>query len=141
MSKSLGNSTTIRDALRRYDAPTIRLYLSLTQYRKPIHFKQSDLKRAAKLSRQIRNGLEDLSKAMEKHHGKETTTSLEAMISQFEDQFAKAMDDDFDSPVAVRRIVDFIERLRSLRLRGHCRQDLSTAIESLKKLSRILGSL
>ncbi len=43
MSKSLGNSFFVKDALNIYDGEIIRFYLLSTHYRAPLHFSEEDL--------------------------------------------------------------------------------------------------
>ena len=47
MSKSLGNFFTVRDAVGRYGAPALRLFLLGTHYRSPLNFTHSGLAAAA----------------------------------------------------------------------------------------------
>ncbi len=48
MSKSLGNSFFIKDALRVYDGEVLRFYLLSTHYRSPLNFNEEDLLQAKK---------------------------------------------------------------------------------------------
>ena len=48
MSKSIGNVVTIREALKKYDANTIRLFILSTHYRSPLDFRWELLDSAAK---------------------------------------------------------------------------------------------
>ncbi|MGX2981837.1 cysteine--tRNA ligase [Helicobacter sp. 23-1045] len=48
MSKSLGNSFFICDALKHYDGEILRYYLLNTHYRAPLHFSDDDLKNSKK---------------------------------------------------------------------------------------------
>jgi len=48
MSKSIGNVVTIREAFKKYDANTIRLFILSTHYRSPLDFRWELLDSAAK---------------------------------------------------------------------------------------------
>ena len=48
MSKSLGNSFFIKDALKAYDGEVLRFYLLSTHYRSPLNFNEEDLLQAKK---------------------------------------------------------------------------------------------
>jgi cysteinyl-tRNA synthetase len=48
MSKSLGNSFFVKDALRHYDGEVLRFYLLSTHYRSPLNFSEEDLLTAKK---------------------------------------------------------------------------------------------
>ena len=45
MSKSVGNLITVREAVERYSAAALRLYLLTTHYRKPLTFRDSEVAR------------------------------------------------------------------------------------------------
>ncbi len=60
MGKSLGNFTTVRDALEHYDGRAIRLWLLQTHYRKPVDFSQDALKASQKRLRRLHNAIADL---------------------------------------------------------------------------------
>lgn len=140
MSKSLGNFITIRDALSRYDVQALRFYFSLTHYRKPLDFSKSDLERAFRTSRSIRSSAERMKRAMASLHGDERDIGLDRMVSRFEARFTEAMDNDFDTEKAVKELVDFTHYLaRQLRLKRNSHRSFSKALESMTKLSGILG--
>jgi len=141
MSKSLGNSITIRDILTQYDLQTLRLFFSLTQYRKPIHFRRLDLEKGAKLSRRLRAQLAELEQASTHCRREDSAGSVNAMSLLFKERFVKAMDDDFDTETAVREVIAFADCLvKDLHLRRK-RQGFSNALELMAKLSSILGLL
>ncbi len=140
MSKSLGNFITIRDALARYDAQAIRFYFSLTHYRKPLDFRNSDLERAFRTSRSIRSSVDRMKRATALLQGDETDANLDRMVSRFETKFTRAMDNDFDTEKAVKELVNFAHHLvREFRLKRNIPRSFSVALESLTRLSDILG--
>jgi len=142
MSKSLRNSTAIRDALSRYDSQALRLYFSLTHYRKPLDFRSSDLEKAFRLSRSIRSSVEEMKRTVSSLRGDETDTDLDGTVSRFEARFIEAMDDDFDTEKALKELVDFTHNLaREFHLKRHGPRSFSMALKSLTKLSGILGIL
>jgi cysteinyl-tRNA synthetase len=54
MSKSLGNFTTIREMLRKYDADAFRLFVLLSHYSSSIDFSQASLEQAGRSLERIR---------------------------------------------------------------------------------------
>jgi len=54
MSKSLGNFTTIREMLGKYDADAFRLFVLLSHYSSPIDFSQASLEQAERSLERIR---------------------------------------------------------------------------------------
>ena len=99
MSKSLGNFRTIQDVLAQYSADAIRMFLLQTHYRSPIEFtgpnmdavKTATLRviRAAKKADDL-NGA-DMKQAMQ----------ADADLKPYYDDFVDAMNNDFNTPVAV----------------------------------------
>ncbi|MES2091350.1 MAG: cysteine--tRNA ligase [Pseudomonadota bacterium] len=97
MSKSLGNFFTIRDVLKRYDGETVRFFMLRVQYRSPFNFSDAGLDDA-------RNGLRRLYTAL-------NTVAVEAtpVVDWSHPQAARfkaAMDEDFNTPIAVSVLFD-----------------------------------
>jgi cysteinyl-tRNA synthetase len=59
MSKSLGNFSTIRSLLGRYDANTIRYFLLTNHYRMPVDFNDEALQAAENRTQKIRRAFEE----------------------------------------------------------------------------------
>ncbi len=113
MSKSLGNFFTVKEIFEKFPAPekvtaeVVRHFLLSTQYRGPIDFSDEAL-------RQARAGLNNfydlLLRLDEKTSSKETTDGdVKELLSKFAVAFEQAMDDDFNTPVALAEF----QRLRS----------------------------
>ena len=104
MSKSLGNFWTIRDALAETDgkfgegngAEVLRFFLLRTQYRSPISFNPSLIEDAQK-------GLVRLYEALRGKEGDGLPLDWEEPHAR---AFAEAMDDDFNTPVAVAKLFE-----------------------------------
>ena len=60
MSKSIGNVVTIREALKKYDANTIRLFILSTHYRSPLDFRWELLDNAAKSASRLTTAISRL---------------------------------------------------------------------------------
>ncbi len=117
MSKSLGNFFTIRDILDRYDAEIVRLFLLSTHYRSPIDFSDLNLKDA-------RAGLDrfyTMKEGMQKYlAGKSAPAIKPEDVIQAADRplyekilslpktFDEAMDDDFNTALAIGLIYDLV---------------------------------
>jgi cysteinyl-tRNA synthetase len=123
MSKSLGNFFTIRDVLQRYDGEVIRLFVLRAHYRSPLNYADTLLDDA-------RAGLLRLYTAL----SPDGTGAAEVDWSRPEAQrFRDAMDDDFNTPVAVAVLFDLAAALNRSR---------DAATESLLRgLAGILGLL
>jgi cysteinyl-tRNA synthetase len=117
MSKSLGNFFTIRAILDKYDAEIVRLFLLSTHYRSPIDFSDANLKDArAGLDRfytmkeGIKNFLDGKKKPAVKPEEviQAADRPLYAKILNLPNAFEEAMDDDFNTALAIGLIYDLV---------------------------------
>ncbi|PSB24599.1 cysteine--tRNA ligase [Stenomitos frigidus] len=108
MSKSLGNFRLTRDLLANYDPMAFRLFVLQAQYRKPIDF-TSDALDAAE------NGWKTLKEALQfgALFVALTAWSPEADVLEQEaiDRFNEAMDDDFNTPIALSVLFELAKDL------------------------------
>ncbi|OGO44617.1 MAG: hypothetical protein A2137_07430 [Chloroflexi bacterium RBG_16_58_8] len=98
MSKSLGNLVTIRDALQRFSADAVRIFVLSSYYRSPLTYSEEALEAAAR-------GAERLLRVVSRNEpagGK--GEALDA--KPYYDQFIEAMDDDFNTPQALAALFD-----------------------------------
>ncbi len=118
MSKSLGNFFTIREILNVYDAEVIRLFVLSSHYRSPIEFSQDQLRDAessidryystvARLDDVIAQALEAKAQRMQQA----AAEALENVLERFHLQFEEAMDDDFNTAIAVGHIFDLVREI------------------------------
>jgi cysteinyl-tRNA synthetase len=115
MSKSLGNFFTIKDILSKFDAEVVRFFLLSTHYRSPIEFSDEQLREAEisidryyTTSLRIRDFMgQDQSK--EKAGADEKV--FEEFVSKFLDRVKEAMDDDFNTAMAIGHIFEFLRGL------------------------------
>ncbi|KKR21416.1 MAG: Cysteine-tRNA ligase [Candidatus Moranbacteria bacterium GW2011_GWA2_39_41] len=104
MSKSLGNFTTIKDALKEYSASTIRLWIASSHYRSPINYSIDSLA-------QSKTNLDTINNFYSRLLSHEPTTDekLSAMtLDSYCQDFEAAMDDDLNTPKAMSVIFQFV---------------------------------
>ena len=123
MSKSLGNFFTIRDVLERYDGETVRFFMLRTHYRSPFSFSDLNLDDARASLRRLYTALDGLQVSM---------LPVDWELPQAS-AFRSAMNDDFNTPVAVAVLFELAAELNRTRA-------LSTAA-LLKALGATLGVL
>ena len=120
MSKSLGNFFTIREILERYDSEVLRFFLLSAHYRSPIDFSDQNLADAESGLDRIYSalaGMEDiLAKSAdavpaESSQGSEAVKELTEKISRLHARFCEAMDDDFNTALAIAHIFDLVRSL------------------------------
>jgi cysteinyl-tRNA synthetase len=127
MSKSLGNLITIRDALKKYSADAIRLFILSSHYRSPLTYTEEAIDAAQSgADRLIRVALK------ETEAGKEE--ALDA--TPYRQRFTDAMDDDFNTPQALAALFDLA---RDINRAGEEGMNANKARETLKELGGVLG--
>ena len=127
MSKSLGNFFTIREVLEQFPDEVVRYFLISSHYRSPVNYSQESLKEAAVRLERLYTALKGL-----KLEGVEA-----AIESEFEQRFFAAMDDDFNTPVALAVLFDLVRELN--RVRAENEQQALPLAALLVKLGGILG--
>ncbi|MFZ2297130.1 MAG: cysteine--tRNA ligase [Aquabacterium sp.] len=126
MSKSLGNFFTIRDVLKDYDGETVRFFMLRVHYRSPFNFSDSGLDDA-------RTGLRRLYTALD---AADLDAALAVEIDWSQPQAARfkaAMDEDFNTPIAVSVLFDLAAEVNRTRS--------ADAARLLKGLAACLGLL
>jgi len=103
MSKSLRNFSTIRDVLKQYDAEVVRYFMLASHYRSPINYSSENL-----LSAQA--GLERLYLSLRGLPTAEPTSD-----EPFSERFTAAMNDDFNTPLALSVLFDLTREINRLR--------------------------
>jgi cysteinyl-tRNA synthetase len=96
MSKSLGNFFTIRDVLKKYDAEVVRFFILRAHYRSPLNYSDSHLDDARHALTRLYTALKDV-----QPDGKQLDMSESHAV-----RFAEAMNDDFNTPIAISVLFD-----------------------------------
>lgn len=151
MSKSLGNFSTIRQVLEKYSAEVLRFFLLSVHYRSPIDFTPDRLEEAQKGLARLKNVLErlvpfaeskgDLTKA-----GEEAKELLD-LLTKRKEEFIQAMDDDFNTALAIATLFDLgrdLNRYANLAGPGQANlEELACALAEgnkiFKELAQVLG--
>jgi cysteinyl-tRNA synthetase len=143
MSKSLGNVVKIRDALTDYTAEELRFFFANVHYRRVANFCKSKLLEARKGLESMRNAVDKLSACSSgKAAGKSDLRLLRDLV-RAEDNFASAMDDDFDSTKALKVLSTFL-RNASIQTRTRGEFDGSTCQTVVKRvldMAKVIGVL
>jgi cysteinyl-tRNA synthetase len=125
MSKSLGNFFTIREVLKHYDPEVVRYFILASHYRSPLNYSDDSLEQAKSALTRLYTALKDLP----------TGKALED--SEYEKRFNEAMDDDFNSSLAVSALFELAHDLN--KARGPDPQQAAALGALLRKLGGILG--
>lgn len=141
MSKSLGNFITIREALGRVDAETLRFYFLMSHYRSPIDFNWSKLEQARSSLEYLYGVLEQVVNAPTAPQMTENERELLEAIASLRSRFMMAMDDDFNTPEALARLFDIAREINKFfNIQSTIsEQAKSQILSTFKELGHILG--
>jgi len=128
MSKSLGNLITIRDALAKYSADAIRIFILSSYYRSPLTYTETALEAAERGVERLRQAAGGDSKAGPGTKG--------LKVDIYRQNFIEAMDDDFNTAQAIATLFDLV---REINRAEEATYDSHAARELLKELGGILG--
>src|SRR5690625_4828823 len=130
MSKSLGNFLTLRDILSRYRAEQVRAFLLSSHYRSPLNYTDEALATAGGAVRRLYLALRGLP---------DDVPCDEALAEPLRERFRAAMDDDFNTPVALTVLFDLA---RDINRRREADEQAAAGLASLlRELSGVLGLL
>jgi cysteinyl-tRNA synthetase len=127
MSKSLGNFFTVREVLKVYPAEVIRYFILGSHYRSPLNYSDQQLDQA-------RTGLARLYIAL-----RNMPEASAPMGGDYRKRFAEAMDDDFNTPVALSVLFDLAREVNTLKDAKPAEAPALAAL--LRELGGLLGIL
>ena len=128
MGKSLGNFITLPDLFKEYNPKYIRFYVLLTHYRRPTDFDKNKIEEAIKNYDKIEKTYFKLKEATKDLY----ETEEDNEIKNLKEEFLNAMDDDFNTALAISYIYELIKIANS---------ELSKDKKDLNKLKSILNVL
>ena len=135
MSKSLGNFFTVREVLKQYKPEIIRFFILSSHYRSPLNYSDEQLNDAGAALKRLYTSLRGVNLAESFVHD----TLVRADAEDYKNAFKKAMDDDFNTPVALSVLFDLARELnkaKEIDLEG-----AQVLAATLKKLANLLGLL
>ncbi len=125
MSKSLGNFFTIRDVLKLYNPEVIRLFMLRTHYRSPLNYSLENMDDA-------KIGLTRMYTALNQYDVNLTDYVID-WSNNHASKFKNAMDDDFNTPLAISVLFDLVSEIN--------KQRNSILCHLLVALANVLGLL
>ncbi len=127
MSKSLGNFFTVREVLKQYPPEVIRFFILSSHYRSPLNYANAQLDEAGAALTRFYMALRGI--------------SADAMPIEkaYQERFESAMDDDFNTPVALSVLFDLARELN--KTKDTDPRQAQTLAATLKQLAGLLGLL
>jgi cysteinyl-tRNA synthetase len=126
MSKSLGNFVPISDALERWSADAIRLWILTSHYRTPLTYTDEALLSAKRASERLRLAARAAG----------TDGGAQVDAQPYRQQFTDAMDEDLNSPRALAALFDLAHEINRGRDEGRA---VGEAQAALLELADVLG--
>ncbi|MFQ5879146.1 MAG: cysteine--tRNA ligase [Dehalococcoidia bacterium] len=126
MSKSLENIIPIGEALRRYSADAIRLFVLGSHYRSPLTYREESLLAARRGAQRLRLAA----------HPSDVGEGAELDGSPYRQRFLEAMEDDFNTAQAVASLFDLAREINRARAEG---MQVAAAQATLRELAGVLG--
>jgi cysteinyl-tRNA synthetase len=140
MSKSLGNFTTIKDMLQKYDADSFKIFVLLAHYRSPIDFSEKALEQADKSLQRIRQAVKIIEEQLETAAESSAPDEIDPVVDEAKTAFLESMDNDFNTPYALRAVFDLVRQAnRRINEKTISRKGLLDISEQLKEFEEILG--
>ena len=143
MSKSLGNLITIKEALSRYGADDIRIFILHSHYSSPLTYDETTLDAAGVALRAFSNAKWKLSERYaEMNRSMLETQSIKTdnitPAEEYHNRFISAMDDDFNTAQAIATLFNLAQEInRSVNL-GH-EDKIVEHRKIFKELAGVLG--
>jgi cysteinyl-tRNA synthetase len=114
MSKSLGNSVTIKEAIERWHPRVIRSFILSTHYRSPVDFSETAIDAAGKGWERINNTANRVRQALGGAQDGELDPEFGAFLTAEQDAFLEKMNDDFNAPAALGVLHDLTRGVNTI---------------------------
>ncbi len=127
MSKSLGNLITVKEALERWSADALRLFVLSSHYRSPLTYSEEGLEAAEK-------GVGRLCLAVHRESPDPSRVAVEVVA--YHERFMEAMDDDFNTAQAIAVLFDLAREINRAAEEGSF---IDKAQKMITELASVLG--
>jgi len=140
----LKNFFTIQEILEKRSPENLRCFLITTHYRKPMEFSEENLDNAQRVLEKFFVALESSRNTNileNKEFSKNLSEELEKTVQQTKNEFMLAMDDDFNTPLALSHLQNLAREINKIAQKGEIvhPEIMKQAHELLWKLGSILG--
>ena len=138
MSKSLGNIVSIKDFLSKRDADVMRMLVLSGNYRAPLIFNEETQDAAEKSLERLKSAFRP-APASAKGLSPEAASAIATQTETTQQSFTDAMDDDFNTPLAMAALHELVKAINSARDSGANDEQLKPAQATLRELTGVLG--
>lgn len=143
MAKSLGNFITIKEALKKDDAETIRLFFAFNHYRSPVDYNERNMVNVRNSLKTLYTTLENLQSLKEEKKMTDDEKKFEKKQGEIKDEFIEVMDDDFNTPQGLKVLFELSTEINKFisknnRMNKKLKEE---TVKSFKELAGIFGIL
>jgi cysteinyl-tRNA synthetase len=138
MSKSLGNIVSIKDFLSKRDADVMRMLVLAGSYRAPLIFNDETQDAAEKNLERLKAALRPASTSAS-GLSVEAASALTSQAASTKQSFTDAMDDDFNTPLALASLYELVKAINTARDNGANDEQLKSAQSVLRELADVFG--
>ena len=144
MSKSLGNFFTIREVLAKFHPEALRLFFLSHHYRSPIDFSDVALKETTNALERVyltlKRAQDKIGKPVKFEEQALKDEPLYKQLTALENKFKEAMDDDFNTALALAHLFSGIKAINVyLEEKQPEKTLLAWAVVKIKTLGKVLG--
>ena len=139
MSKSLGNIVSIKDFLSKRDADVMRMLVLSGNYRAPLIFNEETQDAAEKNLERLKAALRPVSSSLSGAAPSGVVEGLSSQADSTKESFVNAMDDDFNTPLALAALYELVKAINTARDNGADNEQLKPAQSTLRELTDVLG--
>jgi len=151
MHKSLGNFVTLKDLVKAYSPMALRLFILSGHYRSPLDFTDEAISSAAGGLERLQNALFNITvvsepaeaeTAVDQSRLSDQENRLFVEVNSAEEKFREAMDDDFNTALALSRLFDLTKQANivvQMEPSPTRRALLRMAKEKIEKIAGVLG--
>jgi cysteinyl-tRNA synthetase len=138
MSKSLGNIVSIKDFLTKRDADVMRMLVLSGNYRAPLIFNEETQDAAEKNLERLKAALRPASPSASGLSA-DAASALASQADSTKESFVNAMDDDFNTPLALAALYELVKAINTARDNSANDEQLKPAQSTLRELTGVFG--
>ena len=138
MSKSLGNIVSIKEFLKKRDADVMRMLVLSGNYRAPLIFNEETQDAAEKSIERLKSALRPASSSASGLSA-DAASALASQADSSKSAFTDAMDDDFNTPLALASLHELVKAINTARDNGANDEQLKSVQSMLRELTGVLG--
>ena len=138
MSKSLGNIVSIKEFLSERDADVMRMLVLNGNYRAPLLFNEETQDAAEKSLERLKSAFRPAPTSA-RGLSPDAASTLATQIETTQQSFTDAMDDDFNTPLALAGLYELVKAINTARDNGATSEQLQPGQSTLRQLTEVLG--